>query len=303
MTSWNDELIMQIYSTAHFYADGSIVWMIDGHRYESTIYEWSTIIGAPKEKEGDVDVYSELKMNHNSMDNMYKPIPHKFLATHKLGSVYFLQAGIPTTNTILRYTLMPKLGDEKMVRGHSINMLHHLDSRTRFKVMDLIVETIERTTADQKRSSGYAPYIQMLINTKLGKHAFLLDRPHLPLQPEFEDNEVGMDDNDPSSAAARMAVEAAEAENARNVPPPVPQLRTQDKQMAFLVRSIQGMEKNISEILQNWKSLERIVETKFHDLDVKVTELTTTVKQLQREVDSVQIPRSNDDHDDDNDDE
>ena len=37
------------------------------------------------------------------------------------------------------------------------------------------------------------------------------------------------------------------------------------------------------------------METKFHDLDVKVTELTTTVEQLQHEVDSVHISRSSSD--------
>ncbi|KAI5013153.1 hypothetical protein ZWY2020_028107 [Hordeum vulgare] len=278
MTPWNDKLIMQFYSTVHFHGDGSLVWMSDGHKYESTIDDWATIIGSPKQKKSDVDVYSEAKMSHNTMANMYKPIPDKYLASHKMGSLYFLQAGIPTTNTILRHTLMPKSGDDRMILGHSINLLHHLDSHTRFRGMDLIVETIWRTAPDQKRSCGYAPYIQMLINAKLGKHAYLLDHPHLPLQPEFEDNVVVMDENDPSPAAARMAAQEAEPEAARNEPPPVPHLRTQAEQISFLVSSVQGMEKNIQEILQSHKSLERVVETKFHDMDVKVTKLTTIVK-------------------------
>ena len=106
--------------------------MADGHKYESTIDEWATIIGTPKQKENDVDVYSEAKMSHNNMDNMYKSTPHKYLAIDKMGSVYFLQAGILTTNTILRHTFMPKSGDEKIIRGHSINLLHHLETHTRF---------------------------------------------------------------------------------------------------------------------------------------------------------------------------
>ncbi|KAE8781486.1 hypothetical protein D1007_45268 [Hordeum vulgare] len=76
------------------------------------------------------------------------------------------------------------------------------------------------------------------------------------------------------------AREAAQAEASRNAPAPTPQLRTRDEQMSFLVGTIQGMEKKISEIFLNYKSLERIVETKFHDLDVKVTELTTIVEHL-----------------------
>jgi hypothetical protein len=39
----------------------------------------------------------------------------------------------------------------------------------------------------------------MLINAKFGMGKFLLDREHLPLHPEHEDNEVVMDENDPTS--------------------------------------------------------------------------------------------------------
>ncbi|KAE8780251.1 hypothetical protein D1007_46646 [Hordeum vulgare] len=62
------------------------------------------------------------------------------------------------------------------------------------------------------------------------------------------------------------------------------------------------METNIQEILQGQKIIERVVETKFHDMDVKVTELTTIVKQLQHEFDSVEIPGSDDEDDEDDDD-
>ncbi|KAI4979868.1 hypothetical protein ZWY2020_016621 [Hordeum vulgare] len=41
MTAWTDEMIMQFYSTTHFYPDGRIVWMTHGHRYEATIDEWA----------------------------------------------------------------------------------------------------------------------------------------------------------------------------------------------------------------------------------------------------------------------
>ncbi|KAE8809756.1 hypothetical protein D1007_13650 [Hordeum vulgare] len=100
-----------------------------------------------------------------------------------------------------------------------------------------------------------------------------------------------------------MATEAAEAEAARNRPPPVPQLRTQAEQMVFLVSTVQGMEKNIQEIMQNQKSLERVVETKFHNMDVKVSELTTIVTQLQHEVYYVEIPSPEDEDEEDDEEE
>ena len=150
---------MQIYSTAHFYPDGKTIWMFEGTRYQSTVEEWPNMIIALEEHEDDLDVYAKKKKGHNSMANMYKEILDKALETHKLGSVHFLLSCLPTINWILRHTLLPKSGDHKMIRGHSINMLQIFDVPQKFKVMSLIVETIKRTAIDQKRSCGYAPHI------------------------------------------------------------------------------------------------------------------------------------------------
>ena len=53
LTKWNDELIMQFYSTSHFYPDGRIVWMLEGTRYQSTVDEWTRLINAPEAHEDD----------------------------------------------------------------------------------------------------------------------------------------------------------------------------------------------------------------------------------------------------------
>ena len=63
-----------------------------------------------------------------------------------------------------------------MIRGHAINLLHIFDVPQKFKVMSLMIETIKRTAADQKRSCGYAPQIQELINSKMGMGIYLLDK-------------------------------------------------------------------------------------------------------------------------------
>ena len=56
LSKWNDEMVMQFYSTAHFYPDGKVVWMTEGTRYQSSIAEWSKLINAPAEDEDDTDV-------------------------------------------------------------------------------------------------------------------------------------------------------------------------------------------------------------------------------------------------------
>ena len=43
------------------------------------------------------------------------------------------------------------------------------------------------------------------------------------------------------------------------------------------------IEKGLATLTQNQESLERIIETKFYDLDLKVIEMQTTVEQLQEE--------------------
>ena len=55
LTKWNEELIMQFYSTAHFYPDGKITWMSEGTRYQYTIAEWAQLINAPEEHEDDLE--------------------------------------------------------------------------------------------------------------------------------------------------------------------------------------------------------------------------------------------------------
>ena len=77
LTKWNDELIMQFYSKAHFYPDGRIVWMSEGTRYQLTVDEWAKLISALEEHEDDLDVYAKKKKDHNSMANMYKEIHRK----------------------------------------------------------------------------------------------------------------------------------------------------------------------------------------------------------------------------------
>ena len=86
-----------------------------------------------------------------------------------------------------------------MTRGHAINLLHIFDVPQKFKVMSLIVETIKRIAADQKRSCGYAPQIQELINSKMGTDTYLLDKEHMPIFSDIEDNQVVMDEDEPSS--------------------------------------------------------------------------------------------------------
>ena len=48
-----------------------------------------------------------------------------------------------------------------------------------------------------------------------------------------------------------------------------------------MIASTLRIEKGLATLTQNQESLERIMEQKFYDLDVKVTEIQSVVEQLQ----------------------
>ena len=60
-------------------------------------------------------------------------------------------------------------------------------------------------------------------------------------------------------------------------------LKSKQEQLGYLIASTLRIEKGLATLTQNQESLERITETKFYDIDLKVTEMQTTVEQLQEE--------------------
>ena len=52
----------------------------------------------------------------------------------------------------------------------------------------------------------------------MGTRTYSLDKEHLPLYPDFEDNEVVMNENEPSSTQAQAKRAKAKAEKAAKMP-------------------------------------------------------------------------------------
>lgn len=63
-------------------------------------------------------------------------------------------------------------------------------------------------------------------------------------------------------------------------------LKSKQDQLGYLIQATLRIEKGLATLTQNQESLERIVETKFYDLDLKVTEIQSAVEQLQEEAES-----------------
>ena len=59
--------------------------------------------------------------------------------------------------------------------------------------------------------------------------------------------------------------------------------------MTYLQDATLRIDRSLSNISKNQESLEWIVETKIHDLDVKITEVQTVVEKLQEDVEASRI--------------
>src|SRR4051812_24457776 len=128
--------------------------------------------------------------------------------------------------------------------------------------MSLIVETIKRTAADQKRSCGYAPQIQELINSKMGTGTYLLDKEHQAIYPEFENNTVVLNEDDPTSVQAHEKREKAKAEKAAKMPSVEEAsqvfLKSKQDQLGYLIQSTPRIDEGLATLTKNQESLERI---------------------------------------------
>ena len=115
----------------------------------------------------------------------------------------------------------------------------------------------------------------------------MLDKEHIPLYHEFEDDTVVMNEEEPSSVQAQEKRAKAKAEKAARMPSVEESsqvyLKSKQDQLGYLIQATLRIEKGLATLTQNQESLERIVETKFYDLDLKVTEIQTAVEQLQEE--------------------
>ena len=101
------------------------------------------------------------------------------------------------------------------------------------------------------------------------------------MKPDFEDNTVVIDASHPTSVEAQEKREKAKEDKASKIlEPSAVNLRTKQDQLSYLLEATVRIEKGVTTLTQNQESLERIIETKFYDLDLKVTKIQTTVEQL-----------------------
>ena len=90
----------------------------------------------------------------------------------------------------------------------------------------------------------------MLINSKMPKGVYLLDKEHLPLKPDFEDNTIVMTAEDPTSLEAQEKRQKAKAEEATKMPSAEEAslvfLKSNQDQLGYLIQATLRIEKGLA---------------------------------------------------------
>ena len=87
----------------------------------------------------------------------------------------------------------------------------------------------------------------MLINSKMSTGTYLLDREHLPLRLDFEDNVVVMDASHPTSVEAQEKREKAKASKTSKIPDALAaNLKTKQDQLSYLLEATVIIEKGLA---------------------------------------------------------
>lgn len=98
-----------------------------------------------------------------------------------------------------------------------------------------------------------------------------------------------MNPTDPSSTAAQEKAEASRAtpqasepsSSTRDATTEMP--KSKAHQMTYLFQATLRIEPSLANLVKNYGSLERIIETKFHALDIKVTEIAMNLGKLKED--------------------
>ncbi len=98
----------------------------------------------------------------------------------------------------------------------------------------------------------------------MGTGTYLLDKDHMPIFQDFEDNQVVMYEDEPSSVHAQAKKEKGRTEKATKMPTMQEAsqyfLNSKQDQLGYLIASTLRIEKGLGTLTQNQESLERIME-------------------------------------------
>jgi hypothetical protein len=175
--NWNDEVILQFYSTLYLdKKSNTLFWMTEDEIYSVSLIRFTAILGIKDHTHYPKKLHVDHVMELNWMHFMYEKDEYK-LSKLEGFKPFFL-----VLHRILQNTLSPREGDSSSVPQYERNILHAISEEGRFNVFDFIFQEIWNVVVSNNRLCDYAPYIMKMIE-KVSKKTFVKNVEHTKLRP------------------------------------------------------------------------------------------------------------------------
>jgi hypothetical protein len=181
---WNEEVILQFYSTFFFHKNSTdITWMTDGVKYSISIGWFASILGLGASTKHSLNLHDGNVLGLSQMASMYDT------PDINAPTITNFKPKMIVLHRVIRKTLHLERRDSSRVPQFERNLLKAISEKTKFNAFDFIIQEIWNIAISNNCSCVYAPYIMALVEA-VSKRTFVKDMEHIPLHPMKQYNSL-----------------------------------------------------------------------------------------------------------------
>jgi hypothetical protein len=181
---WNEEVILQFYSTFFFHKNNSdITWMADDTKYSISIGWFASTLDLGASAKNPLNLHDGNVLGLSQMASMYET------SDFNAPTITNFRPEMIVLHRVIWKTLAPREGDSSRVPQFERNLLKAITEKTKFHAFDFVLQEIWNIAISNNRSCAYAPYIIALIET-VSKRTLVKDVEHTPLRPKKQFNNL-----------------------------------------------------------------------------------------------------------------
>jgi hypothetical protein len=132
---WNEEVILQFYSTFFFHKNNSdITWMTNGTKYSISIGRFASILGIGNSAKNPLNLHDGNVLRISQMTSMYETFDFN------APTVTNFKPEMIVLHWVIWKTLTPREGDSSRVPQFERNLLKAITEKTKFNAFDFIIQ-------------------------------------------------------------------------------------------------------------------------------------------------------------------
>jgi hypothetical protein len=134
---WNEEVILQFYSTPFFHKNiTGITWMTDDTKYSISIGRFASILGLGTSTKHSLNLHDGNVLGLSQMVSMYE------ILDFNAPTITNFKPEMIVLHRVIRKTLAPGEGDSSRVPQFERNLLKAIFEKTKFNAFDFIIQEI-----------------------------------------------------------------------------------------------------------------------------------------------------------------